>query len=114
MSFGNCNESLLNSQQRTTHDDTMGNPPSISSFNASESTILKYKRVVKQNEARKASFHCWDGSDRVLMGAITNEDIKPDAPSISPLKRSRVAADSPMREPPISPSMGLIELSDMS
>lgn len=44
----------------------------------------------------------------------TKEDIKPDAPRMSPLNSNRVAADSPMREPPRSPGRGVNELSDMA
>ena len=72
-----------------------------------------YTRVVNANAARKESFHCCDGSVRVLTGATTNELIRPDAPRMSPLNRRRVAAERPMREPPISPDMGVKYCRDM-
>lgn len=71
---------------------------------------MNIPRVVNAKAAKKASFHCCAGSAMVFMGATTKDDISPAAPSMSPLNKRRVAADRPMRPPPMSPDTGVKEL----
>ena len=81
--------------------------PRRASVSASGSISVTYTLAVNANAAKKLSFHCCAGSVNVLTGATMNELIRPEAPRISPLKRSRVAADRPISEPPINPEMGV-------
>jgi hypothetical protein len=91
----------------TTYGDTIG--PTISR-NASGSTTT---RLVRQNAARNASFQWWDASVNVFRGAITMDEMIPDAPRMSPLNSRRVPAARPMRDPPIRPDAGVKWMSDM-
>ena len=91
----------------TTYGDTIG--PTISR-NASGSTTTL---LVRQNAARNASFQWWDASVNVFRGAITMDEMIPDAPRMSPLNSRRVPAARPMRDPPIRPDAGVKWMSDM-
>ena len=75
---------------------------------------MRYSLVVIANAAMKHSFHRFLDCVSVAFGATRNDDAKPEAPRISPLKSNSVPADKPIRDPPRKPVAGVKELSDMN
>jgi hypothetical protein len=66
--------------------------------------------AVRRNELMNANFHSIAGSVRAFLGSSNVVEVIPLAPRMSPLKRSKTAADRPIRLPPRSPSTGVKKL----
>ena len=93
---------------------TSGEYPMRWSFVSVGLANARYSLVVMANAAIKHSFHRFLDCVNVALGATTNDDAKPEAPRISPLKSNSVPADKPIRHPPRRPVAGVKELSDMN
>lgn len=75
-------------------DDTTGTSASVTVRESSSAvgSMSRYIRVAPKRARTNQSFHRCSGPVSVALGETTKEDMRPDAPRTSPLKRRRAAA----------------------